>query len=588
MYFDRNMVSLGVVDGHLADLVLEARRGDGLEIVPSKSGAPSLKAGGIALHSLYDPVREARDWVEHHREDIGNASGFVVLGFGLGYHVAELLRRTDKAVTVFEPRIDVLRAALEASDLSDVLARARIVTRCDELAPGKMFRVLRHLPSIRLSPAPFAKVASRLDVLRVVKKGLRIAVVGPIYGGSLPIAGYCAAALRNLGHEVAFIDNSAYAESYLSINGVTKSKPHRDILRLKFEEFVSEAAMARIVPFRPDLVLALAQAPLGERAIADLREQGIATAFWFVEDFRHMGYWRVAASQYDYFFTIQKGEFLDRLREVGARNAAFLPMAASAEIHRKMELSPEELRDFGSDVSFVGAGYYNRRKLFEGLVDLDFRIWGNEWKSCPALRGVLQRDGARVTTEDIVKIFNAARININLHSSAYHEGVNPHGDFVNPRTFEIPGCGGFQLVDSRSHLGDFFEIGREVICFDSLGDLRDKIAHYLAHPEEREAVAERGRQRVLRDHTYERRMEAMIDFVVRNGFEPPWKAMREREDPDRLIGEAGPETELGRYLARFANARSLKLNDVVREIRSERGDLSRVERIFLALNEIGQ
>ncbi|OIP33604.1 MAG: hypothetical protein AUK27_10175 [Deltaproteobacteria bacterium CG2_30_66_27] len=419
-------------------------------------------------------------------------------------------------------------------------------------------------------------------------KGLRIAVVGPIYGGSLPIAGYCVAALRNLGHEVEFIDNSVHSEFYLSIDGVTKSKPHRDILRLKFEEFASEAAMARIVPFKPDLVLALAQAPLQGTALACLREQGIATAFWFVEDFRHMGYWKVAASQYDYFFTIQKGEFFDRLRNVGARNAAFLPMAASAEIHRKMELSPEERRDFGSDVSFVGAGYYNRRKLFEGLVDLDFRIWGNEWGSCPALRGVLQRDGARVTTEDSVKIFNAARININLHSSAYHEGVNPHGDFVNPRTFEIPGCGGFQLVDSRSHLGDFFEIGREVICFDSLGDLREKIAHYLAHPGEREAVAERGRQRVLRDHTYERRMEAMIDFVVRNGFVPPWKAMREREDPDRLIGEAGPETDLGRYLARFANARSLKLDDVVREIRSERGELSRVERIFLALNAIGR
>ena len=375
---------------------------------------------------------------------------------------------------------------------------------------------------------------------------------------------------------------------YLSIDGVTKSNPHRDILRLKFEEFASEAAMARIVPFRPDLVLALAQAPLLGTALACLRQQGIPTAFWFVEDFRHLGYWRVVASQYDYFFTIQKGEFLNRLRNAGARNAAFLPLAASAEIHRKVELSTEERQDFGSDVSFVGAGYYNRRKLFEGLVDLDFRIWGNGWESCPALRGALQREGARVTTEDSIKIFNAAGININLHSSAYHEGVNPHGDFVNPRTFEIPACGGFQLVDSRSHMGEFFEIGREVVCFDSLGDLRDKIAHYLAHPEERVAVAERGRQRVLREHTYERRMEAMIDFVVRNGFEPPWKAMREREDPDRLMREAGPETELGRYLARFANARSLKLEDIVYEIRSEHGDLSRVERIFLALNAIGQ
>ena len=213
MHFDRNMGSLAVVDGHLADLVRNSVRGEDLALVPSKAGPPSLKAGGIALHSLYDPQREAREWVEHHREEIDISSGIVVLGFGLGYHVAELVRATEKAVTVFEPRIDVLRAALEASDLSDVLARARIVTRCEELAPGRMFRVLRHLPSIRSGPAPFAEAASRLDVLRVVGKGLRIAVVGPIYGGSLPIAGYCAAALRNLGHEVEFIDNGVYAES---------------------------------------------------------------------------------------------------------------------------------------------------------------------------------------------------------------------------------------------------------------------------------------------------------------------------------------------------------------------------------------
>ena len=356
---------------------------------------------------------------------------------------------------------------------------------------------------------------------------------------------------------------------------------------MKFGEFASEAAMARIVPFRPDIVLVLAQAPFLESALAVLRERRIATAFWFVEDFRHMEYWRDTASKYDYFFAIQEGEFLGRLREAGARNVAFLPMAASPEVHRKRELSPEELEEFGGDVSFVGAGYYNRRRLFEGLVDLDFRIWGNEWGSCPALRAFLQRDGARVDTDDIVKIFNASRININLHSSSYHEGVNPDGDFVNPRTFEIAACGGFQLVDRRSGLPGFFRIGEEVACFDSLDDLRAKIARYLADPEERKAIAERGRQRVLRDHTYERRMEEMIGFMIRTGFRPPWREMREREDPGRLAVEAGPETELGVYLSRFAGARSLKLKDVVGEIRSGSGDLTRVERIFLAMKAIG-
>jgi spore maturation protein CgeB len=589
MPYDRNMEILAAADARLAERVRRAGAAPGLSVFPSKAGPPTLKAGDAALHSVYDPVREARDWVEHHRGRIEGASSIAVLGFGLGYHVEELLRAAGAPVTVFEPRIDILRAALSCRELSAVIAGARIVSDCDDLpapAPGGAFAVLRHLPSVRLDPAAHEKAACRLEALHAAARGLRIAVVGPFYGGSLPVAGYCASALRNLGHEVEFVDNGAFGATYLSIDRITESAPHRDILRAKFGEFATEAAMARIVPFRPDIVLALAQAPLLPHAVAALREKGIATAFWFVEDFRHMGYWRDIASRYDYFFAIQEGEFLERLGEAGARNAAFLPMAASPEVHRRVELLPGEREEFGGDVSFVGAGYYNRRRMFEGLIDFDFRIWGNEWDSCPALQRFVRRGGARVDTEDIVKIFNASRININLHSSSYHEGVNPDGDFVNPRTFEIAACGGFQLVDRRKGLDRFFRIGEEVECFGSLAELRGKIARYLADPEERAAIAERGRRRVLRDHTYERRMEEMIAFMIRTGFRPPWKELREREDPGRLAGEAGAVTELGEYLARFSGARRLTLEDVVREIRAGKGDLSRVERIFLAMEAI--
>ncbi len=589
MHFERNLETLGAVDARLAGRVRGAARGAGLSVVPSKAGPPSLKIGDAALHSVYDPVREAREWVEHHAAEIGSSSSLAVLGFGLGYHVEELLRATGKPVTVFEPRPEVLRAALESRDLSAVLGRARIAADCDGLPapdPGGPVGILRHMPSVRLAPAAFAEAVGRIETLHAVARGLRVAVVGPYFGGSLPVAGYCASALRNLGHEVEYIDNGVFGETFLSIDGITESAPHRDILRRKFGEFASEAAMARIVPFRPDIVLVLAQAPLFAPALETLRERGIATAFWFVEDYRHMEYWRDTASKYDYFFAIQEGVFPGLLREAGARNAAFLPMAASPEVHRKVELSPEEEAEFGSDVSFVGAGYYNRRRLFEGLVDLDFRIWGNEWDGCSALRPFLQRDGARVGTGDIVKIFNASRININLHSSSYHEGINPDGDFVNPRTFEIAACGAFQLVDRRDGLDRFFRIGGEVACFDSLPDLRAKIARYLADPEERKAVAAMGRRRVLRDHTYERRMEEMIGHMVRSGFRPAWREMRDREDPARLAAEAGPGTELGEYLGRFAGSRSLRLEDVVREIRSGSGDLARVERIFLAMEAL--
>jgi spore maturation protein CgeB len=588
MFLERNLAALGAANPDLAAVLRNARRGGDLAVVPTKAGAPSLRAGDTALHSLYDPLQEAREWAEHYRTEIAEGSELVVLGFGLGHHVAELLRRTEKPVTVVEPRADVLRSAMEASDLAPVIGRARIVTDGEKLRPSPGFRVLRHASSVRLSPAPFAGAASRLAALAVAAEGLRVAVVGPFYGGSLPIARYCVSALERLGHEVEFIDNSVYAATYHAIDAVTASTPHRDVLRVKFGEFASEAAMARIVPFRPDLVLALAQAPLGEAALECLRNQGIATAFWFVEDFRHMAYWRSVAARYDHFFAIQRGAFLDQLREAGAGHAAYLPMAASPAIHRKIDLSPEDLVDYGNDVSFVGAGYYNRRKLFEGLLDLDFGIWGDGWEGCHALEPLLRRNGARVSTEESVKVFNAARINVNLHSSSYHEGVNPDGDFVNPRTFEIAACGRFQLVDSRAELGELFRVGVEVTCFEGLAQLREMIAYYLAHPQEREAVAGRGRQRALRDHTYERRMETLIVSVLRAGYESPWKAAREREDPGRLVREAGTDSELGRYLGKFAGRRSLKLEDVVGRIRSDAGELSRIERTFLTLHEIAR
>ncbi|MCL2102596.1 MAG: glycosyltransferase [Syntrophorhabdaceae bacterium] len=578
VHLEKNLKELEKLSPRLAKRLRDAESAGNVSVVASKAGPPSIKVGDSLLHSVYDPLREAREWVEHHRAEIESSSSIAVLGVGLGYHIEELLRVTDKLVIAFDPRIDVLLAASRVRDLSALFSRVSVACCLDDLESpsGGMFGVLRHEPSVRLDPAAHEEAVFRLETLQAVARGLNIAVVGPFYGGSLPIAGYCVSALRNLGHNVEFIDNSVFGETFLSIDKTTDKMK-------EFVSFVSEAAMARIVPFRPDIVLALAQALLLPASLNILRERGIATAFWFVEDFRHMEYWRDYAGKYDYFFAIQKGGFLDMLREAGASHPAFLPLAASPDVHRTLELDAEDLAEFGSEVSFVGAGYHNRRRLFRGLVDLDFRIWGNGWDGCPELLPFLQRDGVRVDTEDIVKVFNASRININLHSSTYHEGVNPDGDFVNPRTFEIAACGAFQLVDPRSGLSDFFQIGEEIACFDSLADLRAKIAWYLENPEERKAIARRGMLRVQSEHTYERRMEEMIGFMVRSGLRPPWREERKREDPERLIAEAGADTELGKYLARFAGERGLKLVDIIRDIKKGSGDLSRVERIFLAM-----
>lgn len=417
------------------------------------------------------------------------------------------------------------------------------------------------------------------------QKGLKIMVVSPIYGGSFPVAEFCADALRKLGYKVDFIDNSIYKNAYLSINQITRNKTHQNQLREMFVDFVSEGIIARCNEFKPTLILALAQAPLSVHSLRKLKENKVPTAFWFVEDFRLMEYWQEVAPLYDYFFTIQRGEFFDRLSGRGVNHYHYLPLAASPDIHRRMQLSEEDLSTYGSDISFVGAGYYNRRRFFEGLLDFDFKIWGNEWDLNSPLGKCIQRSGERIGTEETIPIFNAAKININLHSSTYHEGVNPYGDFVNPRTFEIAACEGFQLIDYRSELPELFKPGEEIVYFKNREDLRDKIRYYLDRPREREEMARRARERVLREHTYEHRMEEMLNYIFNSGYSPPrWDG--EDGDIEALIKAAGKETELGEYLAQFREKGEVSLDDLVEYIHSGEGTLSRVEKILLLMNEM--
>jgi len=587
MFFEKNISELNEVAPELAEIIIKNKKGSGLEIVDSKTGIPSMKVDNILLHSLYDPEKEAKEWVAYHEEKINNASSIYVLGFGLGYHILELSRKTEKDIIIFEPRLDILKTAMESVSLTSALERIRIVTDDKIPAFDKNTAILQHKPSVNISREYFGQLLARMKRMKSrekISKGLKILVVSPVYGGSLPIAFYCSSTLRKMGHNVELIDNSRFADDLFFAKDITKNKLRYNRMIDNITAFLSEAVIARCETFKPDLVFALAQAPMTIDCIKKLRNNNIPTAYWFVEDFRLMDYWRNIAGYYDYLFTIQKGDFFEELERAGVKNYHYLPPAASPDVHKKVEMPDDERDYYGSDVSFVGAGYYNRRLLFKGLLDYDFKIWGTDWDMNSPLARCVQRAGERIDTDEMVKIFNATKININLHSSTYHNGINPFGDFINPRTFEISACGAIQLVDRRAELETLFEAGEEIVLFENLEDLKRKITYYLENPGERERIAEKARQRVLREHTYEHRMGEMLEYLADNGFMPAsWE--QEGEIVERLVEEAGRDSELGEYLSRFPARERIALSDVVKDIEESEGALTRSETLFLAMKE---
>ncbi|UZP68347.1 glycosyltransferase [Desulfovibrio mangrovi] len=418
--------------------------------------------------------------------------------------------------------------------------------------------------------------------MTTLSRSLRVLVVLPLYGGSLPVGRFCVEALKELGHTVEVFEAPSFHSAFSALKDLRVTTDRLEYLENSFLQVVSQAVLAKVETFEPDLVFCLAQAPLNRQALKRLRKDGVATAMWFVEDFRLFTYWRSFAPFYDYFAVIQYEPFISELRDIGVDNALYLPMAALPSMHRKLELSPMEQRKYGSDVSFLGAGYPNRRIAFRQLTHLDFKIWGTEWDGEPLLERHVQMKGARISSEDCVKIYNATKINLNLHSSVNARELVSGGDFVNPRTFELAACGAFQLVDRRSLMSDLFD-SDELVTFGSMEEMLDKIQTYLGDEAERQAIAEKAQARVLRDHTYANRMRTLTEFIAsrREGWPVPRSesAMLPDDIPEEL------RVELAALMQRLNIPADAAFQDIVWAIRQQNGQLSSVETAVLFLDE---
>jgi len=522
-----------------------------IALVACRDGGHTIKAGPVYLHSRYNPHEEAARLIDSAHLDPGRP--VLVLGSGLGYHVVELARR-GYDVAVVEPDVAVAKLAVEhllgGTDIllgiggPDVIAAEPAFAAFGQRIP----QLLAHPATERLHGPWAARMAELTTRAALAHERLRVAVVGPMYGGSLPIAGYLERALRGLGHVTTFVDNSMAWPIYQAATE-RKSKNASRQLGDMLAHFLGEWTYARTAEFMPDICIVLAQAPVGAAFPARLAKDGVITAFWYVENWRHFPYWRGVAPLYDCFFHIQPGEFEEELTKAGCPLHAYVPTGCDPEIHRPVPLTVEEQVAYGCDVSFAGAGYPNRVQMFKGLTDYSFRIWGVDWDVLE-LQPHLRRVGERFTPEDFARIVAGSKINLNLHSSVVSDGVDAKADAVNPRVFEIAACGGFQLCDPCAGLAELFDFDTELPVYRTLPELRRKLDHFLAHPEEREAIARRARERALREHTYRHRAQRMLDVILgRYGARMLRKGIRSQRTMAEMAACAGAETALGRYLA---------------------------------------
>lgn len=274
---------------------------------------------------------------------------------------------------------------------------------------------------------------------------------------------------------------------------------------------------------KPDLVLVMNGLHVFPPEHCDhmdqIRSMGIKTAIWFADDPYFTDESANTALHYDFVFTHEQN-CVSFYQSLGCSKVFYLPLGMTPITFHPRRILPR----YFSDVCFIGNAFWNRVSLFDSLAPYlagkRLVIAGGHWDRLSQYE-LLQDKIVHgwMPVEETVNYYNGAKIVLNMHrpSDAGSDNKNTRnikGTSINPRTYEMAGCGTLQITDVRDDLTRFYRPGYDIETFASPEELQQKIEYYLTHEKERAVIAWRGFQTTRKNHLYSSRIKQLLSIAV--------------------------------------------------------------------------
>lgn len=212
---------------------------------------------------------------------------------------------------------------------------------------------------------------------------------------------------------------------------------------------------------------------------------------------------------YDIFFTT-KSYGVKELRELGCPQVVFIVNGYDEQTHRPVPVTSQDRLRFGGEVGFIGDYERERAEAILYLAEnsISVRVWGPNWdRKCKFSHPNVKIEGRPLWGDDYAKAICCFDINLN-----FLRRINR--DLQTSRSVEIPACGGFMLAERTDEHLKLFEEDKEAVFFSSNDELLEKTRYYLAHPQQRKAIAECGRQRCLKSgYSNHHRLRKMLRII---------------------------------------------------------------------------
>ncbi|HZG15552.1 MAG TPA: glycosyltransferase [Candidatus Bathyarchaeia archaeon] len=313
---------------------------------------------------------------------------------------------------------------------------------------------------------------------------------------------------------IFFLDHRSM---YLDSLGDTLAQiGHRIVYQSSWNMKEIEAGIAH---FKPDILITVGcDIPLRSPSLDILpelcRKYNLFHIYWATEDKIHHHLWSlpfIERIKPDCVWTIhpecmasyiQKGIFAQYLN-FACNPRFFLEKPAHAYEHYDLTMIAT------AHLDQMTYRYESLANLFFPLVQNNWKvnIWGWGWLENQML--IRTHFGVEVPS-DWVHGYLSYRDTVSVyHQSKIALGIQNARDQVTQRTFEILGVGGFMLANRTEALTSMFTEGVEIVYSDSPAETLEKVSYYLAHPELRYQIGQAARRKILAEHTYQHRLEAI-------------------------------------------------------------------------------
>ena len=216
------------------------------------------------------------------------------------------------------------------------------------------------------------------------------------------------------------------------------------------------------------------------------------------------------APEFDLFYT-QDPQTLPAYSSRGIEARRCDP-ATDPELYRPLR-KPAEF-----DIVYYGKWTPYRNDLLEALAShFSVRLHGYEGEK----RWTLPTRPPLDTPDALGRALNGARLAL---ETALVDDV--HGKYrgtfrITPRAFFAASCGVPSLVESFPRLPEFFAPGVEIASFPTKDEVLASAVAILSDEEARVAMGRRARQRAIREHTWDKRIEAFVLDIARRRRSPP-------------------------------------------------------------------